>query len=57
MNEQILITYTPNEEGFIFSVKMGDKSLFDYKDNTHEPKHTNVQFIEELQNLINENIN
>lgn len=57
MEEQILINYTPTDEGFILSVKAGEKSLFDYKDNAHEPKETTLQFIEGLQELINENIN
>lgn len=57
MNEQILINYTPNENGFTLSVMAGDKSIFDYKDNEHEPKETTLQFIEGLQDLINETIN
>ena len=57
MNEQILINYTPTEQGFTFSVISGDKSIFDYKDSEHEPKETTLQFIEGLQELINENIN
>ena len=52
--EQILINYTPNEEGFTLSVMTGDKSVFDYKDAEHEPKATTLQFIEGLQRLINE---
>lgn len=55
--EQILINYTPTENGFTISVMAGDKSLFDFKDNEHEPKATTLQFIEGLQELINENIN
>lgn len=57
MEEQILINYTPNEEGFILSVMAGEKTLFDYKDSEHEPKETTLQLIEGLQRLINENIN
>ena len=54
MNEQILINYTPNEDGFTLSVMAGDKSLFDYSDSEHEPKATTLQFIDGLQELIKE---
>lgn len=57
MNEQILINYTPTDEGFILSVKAGEKSLFDYKDNTHEADPNTLYFIDGLISLINENIN
>lgn len=56
-NTQILINYTPNDDGFTLSVITGDKSLFDYKDNEHEAKQTTLQIIEGLQRLISENIN
>lgn len=51
--EQILINYTPVENGFTLSVMAGDKSIFDYEDSEHEGKETTLQFIEELQELIN----
>lgn len=51
--EQILINYTPTDNGFTLSVMAGDKSIFDYKDSNHEPKETTLQFIEGLQELIN----
>ena len=54
MNEQILINYTPNENGFTLSVMAGEKSIFDYKDSEHEAKATTLQFIDGLQALINE---
>ncbi len=54
MEEQILINYTPIENGFTLSVMTGDKSIFDYQDAEHQPKATTLQFIEELQRLINE---
>ena len=57
MEKQILINYTPTENGFTLSVISGDKSIFDYKDSEHEAKQTTLQFIEALQELINENIN
>ena len=56
MNEQILINYTPTENGFTLSVMAGDKTLFDYQDSEHEAKATTSQFVDGLQRLINENI-
>lgn len=52
MNEQILINYTPTENGFTLSIA-GDYRHFDYQDEQHQPEEKTLEINSLLQEIIN----
>ena len=53
MNEQVLINYTPTEEGFTLSVTIGNTRIFDYYTQQHNPSQQTLDIIAKLGEIKN----
>ena len=53
MDEQILINYTPTEEGFTLSLTIGNTRIFDYQTQQHNPSQQTLDIIAKLGEIKN----